>query len=57
MKELLFLALLLAQPPAKPALYDEKASGAQQIETALIEAKKTKKNVLLQFGAKVRLVP
>ncbi|MCX6367314.1 MAG: thioredoxin family protein [Armatimonadetes bacterium] len=55
MKELLLLGLLLAQtqPPkaTPPALYDEKASGAQQIEKALIEAKKTKKNILLQFGA------
>lgn len=51
MKELLLLALLLGQPPAAPALYDEKASGAQQIEKALAEAKRSKKNVLLQFGA------
>lgn len=51
MKELLLLALLLGQPPTAPALYDEKASGAQQIEKALAEAKRRKKNVLLQFGA------
>lgn len=53
MKELLLLGLLLAQTqPPKPApLYDEKANGAQQIEKALIEAKKHKKTVLLQFGA------
>ncbi|WP_309707790.1 thioredoxin family protein [Armatimonas sp.] len=53
MKELLLLGLLLAQvQPPKPApLYDEKANGAQQIEKALIEAKRGKKNVLLQFGA------
>ena len=51
MKELLLLALLLGQPPAAPALYDEKANGAQQIEKALAEAKHNKKNVLLQFGA------
>jgi thiol:disulfide interchange protein len=51
MKELLLLGLLLAQPPKPTPLYDEKASGAQQIEKALAEAKKSKKNVLLQFGA------
>jgi thiol-disulfide isomerase/thioredoxin len=51
MKELLLLGLLLAQPPKPAPLYDEKASGAQQIEKALIEAKRGKKNVLLQFGA------
>lgn len=57
MKNPLLLSLLLlagiaahAQTP-KPPLYDVKASGAQQIEKALAEAKKSKKNVLLQFGA------
>ena len=45
--------LVLAQTPkqAKPDIYDPKANGAQQIETALASAKKAKKNVLLQFGA------
>ena len=63
MKKLLILSLILlpaattfgqqehAAPPAKAALYDEKASGAQQVEKALAEAKRSKKNVLLQFGA------
>ena len=63
MKKLLILSLMLlpsavalsqqehTAPAAKVALYDEKASGAQQIEKALAEAKRGKKNVLLQFGA------
>lgn len=58
MKRSVFLAALallptaaLAQKPAPAPLYDEKASGAAQIETALVEAKKSGKVVLLQFGA------
>lgn len=55
MKKLLLVSLLLlptlAHAQTRPALYDEKADGAQQIEKALIAAKKGKKTVLLQFGA------
>jgi thiol:disulfide interchange protein len=42
-----------AEPAAleKPAVYDVKADGSQQIKEALVLAQKGKKNVLLQFGA------
>jgi thiol:disulfide interchange protein len=42
-----------ADPPKAnvPKLYDEKADGNVQITKALAEAKRTRKNVLLQFGA------
>ena len=36
---------------ARPAIYDEKADGSQQIAVALEAAKKENKRVLLQFGA------
>ncbi len=36
---------------AKPAIYDEKASGAGLIETALAAAKKNNRRVLVQWGA------
>jgi thiol:disulfide interchange protein len=36
---------------SRPAIYDEKASGAAQIDQALAKAKKENKRVLLQFGA------
>jgi thiol:disulfide interchange protein len=34
-----------------PAIYDVKANGTEQIEKALMQARKERKNVLLQFGA------
>lgn len=34
-----------------PIIYDEKANGTQQIEKALAEAKRSNKNVMVQFGA------
>lgn len=37
--------------PGRPAIYDEQANAAQQIEVALAQAKKENKRVLLQFGA------
>jgi thiol:disulfide interchange protein len=43
-----------ADAPAKsgrPAIYDESADGAKQIEEALAKAKKESKHVLLMFGA------
>ena len=43
-----------ADTPAKtsrPAIYDENADGAKQIDDALAVAKKDNKRVLLQFGA------
>lgn len=36
---------------APPAIYDVKANGTEQIEKALAQARKERKNVLLQFGA------
>lgn len=43
-----------AEAPAKssrPAIYDERADGGQQIADALARAKKENKRVLVQFGA------
>jgi len=37
--------------PAHPAIYSEKSDGAPQIAAALKAARKTHRNVLLQFGA------
>ena len=37
--------------PARPAIYDESADGAKQIEEAPAKAKKENKHVLLMFGA------
>ncbi len=37
--------------PARPAIYDTSADGAEQIAVALAAAKKEHKRVLLQFGA------
>jgi thiol:disulfide interchange protein len=56
---LAFASLLVAplhaddQPakPGRPAIYDTKADGNQQIAAALAQAKKANKHVLLQFGA------
>ena len=45
---------LPADAPAqttRPAIYDESADGAKQIEEALAKAKKENKHVLLMFGA------
>lgn len=38
-------------PVAKAPIYDIKSDGKVQIEKALLEAKASKKNVLVQFGA------
>ena len=50
------LALVITNASAqhtgtKPPIYDEKADGGKQIEKALTDARKSHKNVLLQFGA------
>src|SRR5262245_8618262 len=37
--------------PARPAIYDESADGAKQIDEALAQARKMNKRVLVQFGA------
>ena len=40
-----------AAKPARPAIYDEKADAHQQIATALLQAKKETRRVLIQWGA------
>lgn len=47
-------AVCAAETPAKPsrpAIYDERADGAKQVDAALTRAKKENKRVLLMFGA------
>ena len=41
----------VAHESKKPAIYDSAASGAKQISAALVQARREKKVVLLQFGA------
>lgn len=40
-----------AAETARPAIYDESADGQKQLTTALEQAKKENKVILLQFGA------